>query len=82
MLLFLPIVFIILRATHKIWSIWHTKIGKVDNELKRNLLIVFGSGGHTTEMLMIFKDYDFQTRCDTIYMIRAHTDTNSENRVK
>ena len=26
---------------------------------KIDLLVVFGSGGHTTEMNMILKDYDF-----------------------
>lgn len=30
---------------------------------KYNMLILFGSGGHTYEMLMTLKNYDFQRKC-------------------
>ena len=46
------------------------------------MMIVFGSGGHTTEMLMLFKNYDFISNCDMVYMVRAESDQGSLPRVK
>lgn len=31
---------------------------------KKKMLILFGSGGHTSEILMIFKDYNFKEKCE------------------
>lgn len=43
-------------------------------------MIVFGSGGHTTEMLMTYKDYDF-SQFDKIIFVRAATDKTSEGKI-
>lgn len=47
-----------------------------------NLMIIFGSGGHTAEMLFLIKDYDFISRCKNIYFVKADTDILCENKVK
>lgn len=47
------------------------------NKIINNIMIVFGSGGHTSEILMIFKDFDF-TKYANIYFVRASTDNSSE----
>lgn len=40
-------------------------------------MIVYGSGGHTTEMLMILKDYDFIQKAEKVYFVKADTDKGS-----
>ena len=44
------------------------------------ILLIFGSGGHTTELLMMFKDYDFSAM-KKIYFLRASSDKTSEKRI-
>lgn len=51
----------------------------VRNQTK-SIMIVFGSGGHTTEMLMTYKDYDF-SQFDKIIFVRAATDKTSEGKI-
>jgi hypothetical protein len=43
-------------------------------------MLIFGSGGHTTELLSIFKKYDFSKLID-IYFVRAETDKTSEKKI-
>ena len=75
------LLFIIIRILQKIRTIYSLK--KIDKDLsiqflkKINIIIVFGSGGHTTEMLMLFKNYDFINRCDLVHFIRAESDKSS-----
>jgi hypothetical protein len=49
---------------------------------KINLMIVYGSGGHTTEMSWIFKDYDFKTRCNRVFFLKAQSDHVTMAKVK
>lgn len=75
------LLFIFIRILQKIRTIYSLK--KIDKDLsiqfkkKINIIIVFGSGGHTTEMLMLFKNYDFINRCNLVYFIRAESDKSS-----
>lgn len=48
---------------------------------KISLMLIFGSGGHTTELLMTFKNFDFQ-KWKNIYFVKAETDVTSENKIK
>ena len=43
-------------------------------------MIVFGSGGHTTEMLFLIKDFNFEV-FKHIYFVVAQTDKNSKSRI-
>jgi len=44
-------------------------------------MLIFGSGGHTTELLMTFKDYDFK-KWSRVYFVKAETDKTSENKIR
>lgn len=46
-----------------------------------SLMLIFGSGGHTTELLMTFKNFDFQ-KWKRIYFVKAESDVTSENKIK
>ncbi|CAD8058569.1 unnamed protein product [Paramecium primaurelia] len=48
---------------------------------KYNMLILFGSGGHTYEMLMTLKNYDFQKKCQNLYFMHSYADTQEPLRV-
>jgi len=49
---------------------------------QRSIMIIFGSGGHTTEMLMLFKNFDFsQYGNKKIHFIIANTDTTSRAKI-
>jgi hypothetical protein len=48
---------------------------------KKTMMLIFGSGGHTTELLMTFKNFDF-TQWQKIYFVKAETDITSENKIK
>ena len=45
------------------------------------LMIVFGSGGHTTEMLLMLKNINFK-KYDRVTLIIGHSDTWSSNKIK
>ncbi|CAD8158662.1 unnamed protein product [Paramecium pentaurelia] len=54
----------------------HSKYNK-----KYNMLILFGSGGHTYEMLMTLKNYDFQNKCQNLYFMHSFADSQEPQRV-
>jgi len=55
---------------------------KVVGRSLENIMIIFGSGGHTTEMLMLFKDYDFSRYAKgKIHFVLAKTDTTSKAKI-
>lgn len=41
------------------------------------IMIIFGSGGHTSEMMMILKDFDFN-EYKTIYFLKASSDITTK----
>lgn len=45
------------------------------------MMIVFGSGGHTSEILMILKKYDLSS-LNHLYFVKAETDTTSEKKAR
>ncbi len=47
---------------------------------KRSIMLIFGSGGHTTELLMTFKNFDFQA-WKNVYFVKAESDITSQNKV-
>ena len=46
----------------------------------KKLMIVFGSGGHTTEMLLMLKKFDFQSY-KHVYFVLGHSDTWSATKI-
>ena len=44
-------------------------------------MIVFGSGGHTTEMLLMLGDIDF-SKYQRVTFVIGHSDTWSETKIK
>ncbi len=44
-------------------------------------MIVFGSGGHTTEMLLMLGDIDFR-KYQRVTFVIGHSDTWSETKIK
>lgn len=46
----------------------------------KKLMIVFGSGGHTTEMLLMLKKFDF-TSYKHVYFVLGHSDTWSATKI-
>lgn len=44
-------------------------------------MVVFGSGGHTTEMLLMLKSLDFKMYRDVFFVI-GHSDTWSDTKIK
>lgn len=48
---------------------------------EKRLMIVFGSGGHTTEMLLMLKTLEFKIYREVIFVI-GHSDTWSETKIK
>lgn len=54
---------------------------KKDKAQKKSMMLIFGSGGHTTELLMTFKNFDFN-QWKNIYFVKAETDTTSENKIR
>jgi beta-1,4-N-acetylglucosaminyltransferase len=51
------------------------------NLAKKKIMIVFGSGGHTTEMLLMLKTFDFETY-GQVYFVLGHSDTWSLTKIK
>ena len=49
--------------------------------MKKNLLFILGSGGHTAELLQLFQNFDFK-KYKCIYFVRSSADRNSEIRVR
>ncbi|MCQ2820853.1 MAG: hypothetical protein MJ252_26645, partial [archaeon] len=47
----------------------------------KSIMIIFGSGGHTGELILMLKKLDFNKFSDC-YFISAHSDKNSEIKVK
>ena len=43
------------------------------------IMIIFGSGGHTSEMLMIMKDFKFK-EYKNIYLLKASSDVTSQKK--
>jgi hypothetical protein len=83
---FLLLVALLGRIYKKIQSIKHLptfrKVLEISEKTSLGMMIIFGSGGHTAEMLFLIKDYDFISRCKKIYFVRADTDILCENKVK
>ena len=46
-----------------------------------HIMVVFGSGGHTTEMLLLLKNLNF-TKYGAITFVVGHSDTFSEEKIK
>ena len=46
-----------------------------------HIMVVFGSGGHTTEMLLLLKNLNF-TKYGAITFVLGHSDTFSEEKIK
>ncbi|KAM3134292.1 UDP-N-acetylglucosamine transferase subunit [Paramecium bursaria] len=44
-------------------------------------MILFGSGGHTTEMLYMFEKYNFKERNQNLYFIHSESDQQEPTRV-
>lgn len=44
-------------------------------------MIVFGSGGHTTEMLLMIKELDFNLY-EKLYFVMGHSDTWSQTKIQ
>lgn len=55
-----------------------------NNNKKKNYktLIIFGSGGHTSEMLQLIKNLNNNNLYNPCYYILANTDKTSENKIK
>ncbi|EGR30618.1 udp-n-acetylglucosamine transferase subunit alg14, putative [Ichthyophthirius multifiliis] len=51
------------------------------NPLKNGIMVVFGSGGHTTEMLFLLKNFNFKL-FKNIYFVKAKSDIDSKIRVE
>lgn len=47
----------------------------------KKLMIVFGSGGHTTEMLLMLKKFEFD-KYQHVYFVIGHTDTWSLTKIQ
>lgn len=48
---------------------------------EKRLMVVFGSGGHTTEMLLMLKTLDFKIYRE-VFFVLGHSDTWSETKIK
>jgi len=44
-------------------------------------MLIFGSGGHTSEMLMLMKDFNFHDY-ETIYFLKASSDVTTQQKVE
>ncbi len=53
---------------------------KESRKFPKTIMIVFGSGGHTTEMLLMIKDLNF-INFSKIIFVRSKSDTFSEKKV-
>ena len=52
------------------------------NNDSKSIMLIFGSGGHTTEMLMLFKNFNFeQYSKNKIHFVLAKTDTTSKAKI-
>ena len=49
---------------------------------QKNIMIIFGSGGHTTEMLMMVGDMNIFEKYGHIHIVIAVTDTWSERKLR
>ena len=49
--------------------------------MKRNIMIVLGSGGHTGEMMRLMENFKFEKYL-MVYFVRSSADRNSEIRVR
>jgi len=63
----------------RIASLVVDSIGNFDRFLKKSILIVFGSGGHTGEMLKLLSDFDFK-KYSKVYLVCASTDNHSRTK--
>jgi Oligosaccharide biosynthesis protein Alg14 like. len=62
-------------------AVFFTRTMKKTKTEPKTMMLIFGSGGHTTELLMTFKDYDFKKWKNVIF-VKAETDTTSENKIR
>lgn len=46
----------------------------------RNVIMTFGRGGHTAEMLYMCQRYRFKEKCDKVYIVIADDDQLSIDR--
>ena len=49
--------------------------------MKKNLLFILGSGGHTGELLQLLQNFDFK-KYKCLYFVRSSSDRNSEIRMR
>ena len=47
----------------------------------KTVMLIFGSGGHTSEMLMLMKDFKFND-FQTVYFLKASSDVTSQQKVE
>lgn len=69
--------FIIFRI---FYCVFHTKSPKKPRGHTLNTVIVLGSGGHTTEMLKLLKNFNFSRYTPTTFVL-SHSDTTSIEKV-
>ena len=67
-------------VTQVIWILLDQKAG-LKRLMKKTILIVLGSGGHTGEMMILLKDLDFK-KYHHVYFLRANEDRNTEIKVR
>ena len=46
-----------------------------------HIMVVFGSGGHTTEMLLLLKNFNFM-KYGAVTFVIGHSDSFSEDKIK
>lgn len=82
MLLVFFLFFVITRCLYIIFNIHYSKSYNESHSRKEpaKTLICIGSGGHTTEMLIIVKSLNPQSYSPRIYVM-ANTDTTSESKI-
>ncbi len=52
---------------------------KSQKSYPKTIMIIFGSGGHTSEILMIIKDFNFN-EYEKIYFLKASSDVTSQQK--
>jgi hypothetical protein len=70
------VILLIFIAYFAAYSLRKLVFRRKNKRIPENIMIIFGSGGHTSEILMLFKDYDFKQH-KKLYFLYASTDTSS-----
>ena len=80
-LLLYPLYFVVFYYLVRAPYMFLTGGFKKKTKERNSIMLIFGSGGHTTELLMTFKDYDFK-KWSRVYFVKAETDKTSENKIR